>query len=69
MRGVLVGSTTTGIHFKLTSAADKEEAGVLVLYYLAEKLTPFVLFLESMADCGPVEAGGEILTSFPYTLV
>lgn len=67
--GVLVGSITIGIHVTLTSAADKEEAGVLLLYYLAERLTSFVIFLESLADCRPVEAGSKILKSFPYTLV
>lgn len=69
MEGVVVGSITIGIHVTLTPAAEKKEAGVLLLYYLAERLTSFVIFLESLADCRPVEAGSKILKSFPYTLV
>lgn len=65
----MVGSVTTGIHVTLTSAADKGEAGVLLLDYLAERLTSYVIFLESLADCRPVEDRSKILKFFPYTLV
>lgn len=51
---------SVGIHFKLTLAAAKEKVGVLPLYHLAERLTPFVAVLESMADCRPVEARSRV---------
>ena len=42
------------MHFKLTSA-DKEEAGVLLLYYFAERLTSFCHTLEKY---GRLQASG-----------